>query len=261
MPYRALDGCRTIVTGATSGIGRALVLELLRARAHVIATGRRRERLTSLVGEATPLPGVLEIVAGDITEAATREALVRTASEQFGGLDALVNNAGVGVIRDFAHSEATELRHVMEVNFFAAIELTRAAMPLMQSGRTPLIVNVASILGHRGIPHYTEYCASKFALVGFSEALRAEIAGQGIDVLLVSPGTTRSEFFNSLAAEQPGVGGRGEGGVPPEEVARATVRAMQRGKHLIVPNRQGRLLLLLNRLSPRLADALVARFG
>jgi short-subunit dehydrogenase len=261
LSHRALEGCRTIVTGATSGIGRALVLELLRARAHVIATGRRKERLTALAGEAAALPGALEVVTGDITQPATRAALVTTAAERLGGLDALVNNAGVGVIRDFAQSEATQLRHLMEVNFFAAVELTRAALPLLRAGRTPLVVNVASILGHRGIPHYTEYCASKFALVGFSEALRAEVAGQGLDVLLVSPGTTQSEFFDSLAAEQPGVGSRGEGGVLPEDVARATVRAMRRGKHLIVPNRQGRILLWLNRLSPRLADALVARFG
>lgn len=237
------------------------MLELLRKRAHVIATGRRKERLTALVGEAAALPGTLEIVAGDITEAATRQALMATAAEQLGGLDALVNNAGVGVIRDFAQSEPTQLRQVMEVNFFAAVELSRAALPLLIAGRKPLIVNVASILGHRGIPHYSEYCASKFALVGFSEALRAEVAHQGIDVLLVSPGTTRSEFFDSLAAEQVGVGSRGEGGVPPEDVARATVRAMKHGKHLIVPNRQGRILLWLNRLSPRLADALVSRFG
>ncbi len=261
MSHRAIEGCRTIVTGATSGIGRALVLELLRGRAHVVATGRRKERLTALVNEAAALPGMLEIVAGDITEAATRAALVAAATERLGGLDALMNNAGVGAIRDFAQSESTHLRHVMEVNFFAAVEMTRAALPLLRAGRRPLVVNVASILGHRGIPHYTEYCASKFALVGFSEALRAEVGSEGIDVLVLSPGTTQSEFFDSLVAEQAGVGSRGEGGVTPEDVARATVHAMKRGKHLIVPNRQGRILLWLNRLSPRLADALVARFG
>jgi short-subunit dehydrogenase len=165
------------------------------------------------------------------------------------------------MIRDFDQSDADRLRQLMDVNFFAAVEMTRAALPVLRAGRQPMVVNVASILGHRGIPHYTEYCASKFALVGFSEALRAELVGRGVEVLVVSPGTTKSEFFDVLVAEQPGVGSRGERGVSPAAVALATVRAIERSRHLIIPNNRGRLLLWLNRLSPRLADALVARFG
>jgi short-subunit dehydrogenase len=261
MTRRAIEDCRVIVTGASSGIGRALVIELARRKAKVIATARRADRLAALVAEANRLGAEVVSLAGDIAHADTRERLVACAQDRLGGLDLLVNNAGVGAIRDFDRSDSVRLRQVMEVNFFAAVEMTRVALPLLRFGRKPLIVNVASILGHRGIPHYTEYCASKFALVGFSEALRAELAGQGIEVLVVSPGTTQSEFFHSLVAEQQGVGSRGEGGVPPQAVAQATVRAIEQGRHLIIPNRQGRWLYLLNRFSPRLADSLVARFG
>ncbi len=261
MARRRISGSRVIVTGASSGIGRALVLELARRGAFVIATARREDRLADLAREAELLPGRVQTVAGDIASDATRQRLVELAREQWNGIDVLVNNAGVGAIRNFDRSSPDELRQVMEVNFFAAVELIRGALPLLQKEQSPLIVNIASILGHRGIPHYTEYCASKFALVGFSEALRAELVNQGIEVLIVSPGTTKTEFFGSLLAEQPGVGSRGAGGVPPEAVARAIVRAIERGKHQIVPNPQGRLLLWLNRISPRLADSLVARFG
>jgi len=261
MARRKISGCRAIVTGASSGIGRALVLELAQRGAFVIATARRQDRLAAVAQEAQSLPGRVEVVVGDIVSSETRQQLVQLAQDQWGGLDLLVNNAGVGAIRDFDQSSPDALRQVMEVNFFSAVELIRAAEPLLQVGRQALIVNLASILGHRGIPHYTEYCASKFALVGFSEALRAELARQGIDVLVVSPGTTQTEFFDSLIAAQAGVGSRGEGGVRPEIVARAIVRAIERGRHQIVPNWPGRLLLWLNRISPRLADSLVARFG
>ena len=261
MTRRVLAGCRAIVTGASSGIGRAVVLELARQQAQVIATARRTDRLAALAEEGALLPGEIVIVEGDIARDETRQALIDAARDRWGGLDLLVNNAGIGVIRSFEQSDSEQLRQVMEVNFFSAVEMTRLALPLLRDGRRPMIANVASILGHRGIPYYTEYCASKFALVGFSEALRAELAEQGIDVLVVSPGTTQSEFFASLVAEQPGVGSRGEGGVTPEVVARATVRAIRSGRHRIVPNNQGRFLLWLNRLSPRWADAIVARFG
>ena len=99
-------------------------------------------------------------------------------------------------IRDFEQSDPTHLRQVMEVNFFAAVEMTRVALPLLRAAGSPLIVNVASILGHRGIPHYTEYCASKFALVGFSESLRRNWRSRASTCLVVSPGTTQSEFFD-----------------------------------------------------------------
>jgi short-subunit dehydrogenase len=261
MTRRAIKGCRAIVTGASSGIGHALVTELLRRGAKVVATARRGDRLESLASETRSFPGEIVTIVGDITREETRQALVACATDRWDGIDLLVNNAGIGVIRDFDQSDPDRLRQLMEVNFHAAVEMTRAALPVLRGGRQPMIVNVASILGHRGIPHYTEYCASKFALVGFSEALRAELVEQRVEVLVVSPGTTQSEFFDALVAEQPGVGSRGEGGVSPAAVALATVSAIERGRHLIVPNSQGRLLLWLNRLSPRLADALVARFG
>ena len=93
----------------------------------------------------------------------------------YGGLDLLVNNAGIGAQGRFAEADPARLRQIMEVNFFAPAEMTRAALPLLKQGRRPMIVNIGSILGHRGIPGTSEYCASKFAVQGFSESLRAEL--------------------------------------------------------------------------------------
>src|SRR5581483_9150141 len=126
----------------------------------------------------------------------TRLAALAAAQRQFGGLDILVNNAGVSAWGPFDQAGEDRLRRIREVNFFALAEMTREALPLVKAGRQPLVVNIASILGHRGIPLQAEYCASKFAVRGLSESLRPELARTGIDLLLVSPGTTDTEFFD-----------------------------------------------------------------
>jgi short-subunit dehydrogenase len=148
----------------------------------------------------------------------------------------------------------------MEVNFFAAVELSRLAIPHLRHARDPAIVNISSILGRRGIPLMSEYCASKFALEGFSQSLRAELARDGIDVLVVAPGTTETEFHEHAIAtgekswpKQPGV--------PAADVAAATVRALRHRRREIIPNTRGRLLLLLQRLVPGLVDRWMQRYG
>jgi short-subunit dehydrogenase len=148
----------------------------------------------------------------------------------------------------------------MEVNFFALAEMTRAALPLLKQGRTPIIVNIASILGHRGIPFSTEYCASKFAVRGFSEALRAELEPRGIDVLVVSPGTTATEFFDNVIRSTEAPYPKTYG-VPAHVVAKRTVRAIERGRHEIIVNPWGQILVWANRVAPRLVDRLMARYG
>src|SRR5205085_10807559 len=132
-----------------------------------------------------------------------------------------INNAGIGAVGPFEDAGEERLRRVMEVDFFAPAELIRGALPLLKGGHHPIIVNIGSVLGHRAVPGKSEYCASKFALHGFSDALRAELAPQGIDVLLVSPSTTVSEFFD--VATRQGDGLRGPfGAMPAETVARRT---------------------------------------
>jgi short-subunit dehydrogenase len=261
MSRRTLQDRRALVTGASGGIGRALALELARRGAHLVLVARREEKLRALATEIENLGRRAVIVAGDITEAATRARALAAARDELGGLDLLVNNAGVSAHGRFHEAAPERLRTIMEVNFFAAAELTRAAAPLLQQGRRPMVVNIGSILGHRGIPHNSEYCASKFALRGWSEALRAEFSKLGIDLLLVSPGTTDTEFFDHLIDKRGEVPWTQEKGVPAETVARATVRAIERGRREIIPSRRGRLLTRLSRFLPGLLDRVMARYG
>ena len=144
---RKIKDLRVIVTGASSGIGRALAVELAHRGAHVLINARRAERLESLAEDIRKEGGRVETVVGDLTEPDVRERLVETAKERFGGLDVLVNNAGVGSMGKFEHADPRRTRDVMELNFFALTEMTRLALPLLKHGTTPIIVNVSSILG------------------------------------------------------------------------------------------------------------------
>jgi short-subunit dehydrogenase len=261
MSKRNLGTTRAIVTGASSGIGRALAIELARHGTRLVLTARRVERLAELKAEVEALGSQAAIVAGDITDSAVRQQVLERVVSEFDGLDLLVNNAGIGAIGPFGSADESRLRRVMEVNFFALVEMTRKSLPLLQQGVRPMIVNVSSVLGHRAVPRKSEYCASKFAVHGFSDALRAELVEQGIDVLLVSPSTTSSEFFDQVIDSDAELSTKAARAMSPREVARKTVKAIRTGKHEIVLSSGGKLLVWLDRICPTLSNRIIARFG
>ena len=244
-----------IVTGASSGIGRALAERLLQRGAHVVAVARRRECLDQIV---TPDVAKVHQVVGDITDAKTRQQIVQVATQLGGGaVDLLVNNAGSGAIGPFSEANEERLRKVMEVNFFAPVELTRSLLPALAKGRSPVICNISSVLGHRAVPNKSEYCASKFAIHGWSDALRAEISKLGIQVTLVSPSTTRSDFFDSLIDTDPNQASRSFGSWSPEQVADAAMSAIEKRKDEVICSFPGKLLVWADRLCPPLMNRLL----
>jgi len=259
MARRPISGLRTIVTGATAGIGRALVIELVGRGAKVVAMGRRGDRLESL-GEKLAAPDRYRYLAGDVTRREDRAAAIELAKREFGGLDALVNNAGIGGLGPFDRASEARLRQIMEVNFFAPAEFIRESLTTLGGGQQPIIVNVGSVLSHRAIPDMSEYCASKFALHGLSDSLRAELAPLGMDVLLVCPSTTKSEFFDVAAGSSP-KSPRRFSAMTAEAVARRIARAMAAGSHEIILSAGGNALVWLDRLCPPLADWLVAHWA
>jgi len=257
---RKLKNLRAIVTGASSGIGYATAIELARCGVRVVIVARREERLQALAEEIAKLGGRVECVAGDVTDPDVRRQAIDVARTAFGGLDILVNNAGVGATGLFETADPQRVRRIMEVNFFALVEMIRLALPLLKAGRTPILVNVGSILGHRGVPHNSEYSASKFAVQGFSESVRAEFSLLGIDVLVVCPGTTETEFFDNVLENTAQPKWPQHAPVSAESVAKETVKAIRLGRHEIIPYRWGRMLCWLNRLSPRLVDRIMTRY-
>lgn len=260
MARRRIRGLRAIITGASSGIGQAIARELASQGAQLVLLARREANLQKLCGEITTASGRALYVAGDVTDPVVRRRALDLAVAELGGVDLLINNAGIGALGRFEDASEDRLRQIMEVNFFAAVELVRLCLPTLKAGRTPMVVNVASILGQRGIPLHTEYCASKFALRGWSQALRTELLRDHIDLLIVSPGTTETEFFDSLVEKKATVPWRVSRGAPVDKVARSVVRAIRKGRHEIIPSMPGRMLVGLNRLSTALVDRLMARY-
>jgi short-subunit dehydrogenase len=261
MSKREIANSRVIITGASSGIGRAVALELARAGAKLIAVARRKDRLKQLTHEVTAINGWIEIVVGDITDPQIRQQAIEAAQSQYGGLDILINNAGIGALGRFEDTDPQRVRRVFEVNFFALAEMTRLALPLLKNGVKPMLVNISSIVGHRGVPFRSEYCASKFAVHGFSEAIRAEFTRYGIDVLVVSPGTTETEFFDGDFERGTEPSWPRHKPVSANKVARAMVKAIRQGRHEIIPYGLGKILCWLNRLSPGMMDRIMARYA
>lgn len=202
---RKVRGTTVVITGATSGIGRETALEFTSAGAKVVVAGRRAERLRELVGAIEAKGGEALAVQTDVAEQTQVEALIQQSLDRFGRIDTLVNNAGVGIAAKFDEQSLDDFKRVMEVNFWGAVYACKAVVPQMQQQRGGgVIINVSSIMGKRGMPFETAYCASKFALAGFSEALRAELMSTGIDVSTIFPGAVETEIFES-AVNQTGM--------------------------------------------------------
>lgn len=267
-------GSVSIVTGASSGIGRELAMMLAERGSQVVAVARRADRLDELQHQLRSrdrrLPsqrdrGRIHPVVGDVTLATTRAAAMGIAdSLGEGRLDLLINNAGVGAIGRFDAAAPERLRQVMEVNFFAPAEWTREAIPRFRraaaAGRpSPVLCNVGSVLGHRAVPDKSEYCASKFALHGLTDSLRAELAGEGITVTLVSPSTTQSEFFSSLVGTDASATSKSVGQWTPARVARATLAAIQSRRAEVILSLGGKALVYSDRFFPPVLNAILAR--
>jgi short-subunit dehydrogenase len=256
-----LKGARIIVTGASSGIGWALAELLAGEKSRLVLASRNQEKLEELARKIKEQGGEAHVVSTDVTEAAARAPLIETALARLGGIDILINNAGVGAKGFFADAQEERLRRIFEVNFFAATELTRLAIPHLRQGNTPMVVNVSSILGRRAIPSCTEYCASKFALAGWSEGLRAELVHQGIHVLLVCPGRIVTNFNENMIENKVGFGWQNHRAMSAERCAQLIVRAIRRRKNELIITGHGKVLVWTNRIAPRLVDYVLGRFS
>ncbi|TWU41264.1 putative oxidoreductase SadH [Novipirellula aureliae] len=264
MRWKAKDAV-AIVTGASSGIGRCLCQRLLDRGCNVVGVARRKDRLLTLekqhqeTGDPNNTSQFVPLV-GDITDSAVREKIVSAASEIHDGrVDLLVNNAGIGAIGPFADSSPDRLRRIMEVNFFAPAELIRLTVPLLRRGNHSVICNISSVLGHCAVPDKSEYCASKFAMHGLSDSLRAELAADGIQVTLVSPSTTESEFFDSLIDTEEGQTSKSVGSWTPDRVARATLSAIEHRRSEVICSLGGKALVYADRLSPPLMNRILSK--
>jgi len=260
MALRKICGSTAVITGATSGIGRETAREFARAGARVVVAGRREERLQELVSEIDAKGGEALAVQTDVSDNTQVEQLVAKAAERFGRIDTLVNNAGVGIAARFEEQPLEDFRRVMAVNFWGAVYACKAVVPRMRAQPTGgVIINVSSILGKRGMPFETSYCASKFALAGFAEALRTEVMADGIDVSTIFPGAVESEIWESAAnktgLEMPAFLPR----FPARGLARIIVRDARFPQPEVVIALDAQAINFFNTLVPGMMDFILGR--
>lgn len=248
-----------IVTGASRGIGAAIAAELAMEGCHVVLAARSEERILALAERLHQLHGVRTLaLAVDIADPDAVTAMVARTVAEFGGVDLLINNAGMGIYGSMDEVKMADLRHVFDVNFFGAIQAMQAVVPAMRRRGGGVIVNISSIVGKFASPLGGGYTATKFALEGASAAARAELKRDRIKVIVVRPGLTETEFSQNARVSVPGAEHRqGERhapmrGISAEKVARRTVRAIQREEREIYISWFDRLLVLGSQLLPGL---------
>jgi NAD(P)-dependent dehydrogenase (short-subunit alcohol dehydrogenase family) len=246
-----------IVTGASSGIGRETALLFARLGARVALVARRRELLEQVASEVRGLGGVPMVVPADVGERRAARAAVARVSRRWRQIDVLVNNAGILRPSVVAKIREADLDAMLRVNLYGALFMTQAALPALLSRPGGSVVNVASLAGRRGITPLGGYCASKFALVGLTEALRTETDNATVHVGLVLPGVVETPMVQSVDQMEALAEWPAQLNLPAEWVAAAVALAVRfRLREVSVPPGAA-LLEELGALVPAASDALI----
>ncbi len=258
----AYAGKAVVVTGASQGIGKALCLELASQRARLVLAARDAAALEAVAAECRSRGAETLVAPTDVAEEASCRALVGRTVETFGGVDVLVNNAGMGMLARF--EDVTDLslyERLMRVNYLGSVYPTYHALPHLRRSRGQ-IVAVSSLVGLTGVPMRTAYAATKHAQVGFFDSLRIELRGSGVSVTVIAPYFVQSE----IRKRSPGPDGRTVEASPvreaevmsAEECARRIVRAMEKRQRMLVMTWKGKLGRWAKLLAPGLVDRMAA---
>lgn len=221
---RQVEGSTILVTGASSGIGAALAPMLAERGATVGIVARREDRLRDVLDRCTPHSPGSRMWAHDLDDVEGSVKLVHEAWDAMGGLDVVVHNAAVPSRRLIDDLSVDELDKTFRVNFFSPVRMTMALLPRMLERDSGMIVNVSSLGGRLGIVHEAAYCATKFALCGWSESIYMDLRGTGVEVRLVIPGAIDTEIWESPETGPPIYEGPKE---PPDVVAEGIVAAIE----------------------------------
>jgi short-subunit dehydrogenase len=251
----SLSGARCLVTGGSRGLGRHIALQLASRGAHVLLCARSREGLAEVAREIAAQGGRASVHPVDLSDRAAVARLI-DALEAEGGVDVLVNNAGIETIAYFHEIPLAEIFAMLEVNLVATMHLTRLVLPGMVARQRGHIVNIASLAGKSGPPLAESYAVTKAGLIALTQSLRASYAGSGVSSSVVCPGYIHGEgMFADRAQKSGSQAPRIVGSSPPEAVGRAVVRAIERdAPEILVTPSMARLLGAVGQLQPRMHD-------
>jgi len=249
------------ITGGTDGIGKALVDVMIKNGAKVATCARNHDKIYGLQVE---YPNVLlHAMVCDVSKEQDCRRFIESTIETFGGIDILINNAGVSMHALVNDVDVDVIRKVMDINFYGSVYCTKFALPSLLE-RQGVIVGVSSIAGYRGLPGRSGYSASKFAVNGWLEAVRTEVMDDGVNVMWVCPGFTKSNIRNAALNSK----GQSQGESPlreatlmkPETCAQHIIKAVAKRKRTLVLTFDGKQTVFVNKFFPSLADRLVKKF-
>ena len=261
MSARTIADKVIIITGASSGIGRATAVALGRQRANLVLVARRAPLLASLESEVKEAGGTATSMVLDLRDRAHVEQMVAATRDRFGRLDVLINNAGFGYWGTVEETPPAVVREIFDLNFEAPLLASQLAIPIMRAQGGGHIINVSSVVGRRGLPLSGIYCATKFALQGISESLRLEVRHAGIDVTVVNPAATHSEFGEHVRYGKVKHRFKSTGRIQTaEEVAEAIVRCIRTPKLEVYPNVTSRIVTWISALSPAIMDRILTNY-
>lgn len=248
-----------IITGASSGIGKALAFSFGNEGAKIVITGRKEAPLLEVSNELSRLGIDNLAIISDVSIENDNVEMVKKTIEKYGKIDILINNAGISMRAMFEDCDVNVIKTLMDINFYGTVYATKYALPYIKATKGS-IVGVSSIAGYRGLPVRSGYSASKFAMNGFLEALRTELLHTGVHVLTACPGFTASNIrVASLGADGNSKGDsmRDEGNMmSSEEVANKILKAVKNRDRDMILTLQGKAIVLINKLFPKLADKL-----
>ena len=249
------------ITGGSEGIGKALVDALIPLGAKIATCGRNQDKLYNLQVQYSNQ--MLHTIVADVSRYDDCRNFINSTIETYGGIDILINNAGISMRALVQEAEADVIKKVMDINFFGTVYCTKLALDSIIE-RKGTIAGVSSIAGYRGLPGRSGYSASKFAVNGWLEALRTEMLGTGVNVMWVCPGFTRSNIRNVALngnAQSQGESPLDESQLmSPDKVASHIIKAIEKRKRSLVLTFTGKETVLLNKLFPSLADKLTKKF-
>lgn len=257
---RSFSGLVAVITGASSGIGRATAHAFARQGATVILAARRAERLEDVARECESLGGRALPVPTDVTREEQVQDLARQTLDRFGRIDVWFNNAGVGVFGRFKDIPSDVWRRVIDINLFGYVHGARAVMPVFRRQGHGVLINNASIVGRLAKPDSTAYATSKFAIRGFAEALRQEVLDQPeIHICTILPAVIDTPFFHHAANFSHHNVRAAPPVYTPEKVARTVLGLVQRPRAEVIIGGAGKFGAVLKRVAPSLGTRLNAR--
>lgn len=226
---KKLSGSVCIITGASSGIGKASALALANEGANIVLTARRKHRLDELVETIQASGSQAMAVTGDASEEETATRTIAAARERFGKVDILINNVGIGIYKSLIDTTAEDYDAMIDSNVRSTFLFTRHTVPLMIEQKSGIILMISSMAGKYGFAGEAVYCATKFAQVGFAQALDKELRTQGIKVGVICPGGVKTEFALGTGRTEESIAQ--SGWLDPEDVAEAVLLACTQPTH------------------------------